>query len=753
MGDIYLVIVIIMFILAIATLIVGVSNDAVNFLVSAIGSKAGKFGVIMLMASLGVLAGSVFSNGMMEVARKGIFHPEMFYFSEIIMLFVAVMLTDIILLDFFNTFGFPTSTTVSLVFSLLGAAVGIAWMKTAHGAGHNISEYINSGKALAIIGGILFSVVVAFIVGILVQWFERLLFSFNSEKSYKKFGGLWAGFALSVITYFMFIKGFKNSTFGDSPFIQLVLHNQAYVILISFVFWTLISQLLIFFTKINVLKIVVLMGTFALAMAFAGNDLVNFIGVPLAGLSSFNIWHSSGAEATKLTMEALTKPVNVNPIFLISAALIMIITLWTSKKARTVIATSVNLARQDSGYERFGSTQLSRALVRWSIGISETFGKITPEVVKHFISKRFNIDTQSIDQSEDGPAFDLVRASVNLVVASILIALATSYTLPLSTTYVTFMVAMGSSLSDKAWGRESAVYRVSGVISVISGWFITAFIAFTIALIIAIILYFGGTLVLGLLVGVDIFLIYRSQIIHKKRMKKQEEEKKRYIEEIEITKQDMFEVSTNKILSEIDNVLNFISNLEKAFISQKRKELKKTLKLANEIKANAKFLKKNIFTTVQNLNNDNLKAAQYYVQVIDALREIANAVNFLAERYYEHIDNNHDIFKKKQLKDLSILQDKLYNYILECKIVIENRKFMRIEELRELKNQLLIDIEEVKNKQLLIIHDKETDLINSNLYLNVLAEYKNLTLYFIRIVKAQKRFYISGKLAQKKKTE
>ncbi len=747
MENIYLIIVIILFILAIANLIVGVSNDAVNFLVAAVGSKAGKFWVIMTMASLGVLVGSVFSNGMMEVARKGIFHPEMFYFSEIILLFLAVMLTNIILLDFFNTFGFPTSTTVSLVFGLLGAAVGIAWMKVLKDGG-TISAFINSGKALAIIGGILFSVVIAFIIGTFVQWIARVLFSFNLKKSYKKFGGIWAGIAFAIITFFMFIKGFKNSSFANEPFVQWVLTHQMTVLAISFVFWTVISQIFIWFTKINVLKIVVLVGTFALAMAFAGNDLVNFIGVPLAGFSSYEIWHGSGIAPDQLSMEALSKAVKVNPLFLISAAIIMILTLWTSKKAKTVISTSVNLSRQDAGYERFGSTQLSRALVRWSINIAETFKKLTPQSVQKGISKRFEYQ-KHIELETDAPAFDLVRASVNLVVASILIAIATSYKLPLSTTYVTFMVAMGSSLADKAWGRESAVYRVTGVISVITGWFFTAFVAFMLALIIAIVIYLGGTFMVGLLVAVDVFLIIRSQKIHRERMKKEAEEIKKYKEEIEEAQSDMVEVSTNKLVREIEKVIEFIKEVHSAFEAKNRKDLKKAVKLARDIKITAKALKSNIFNTVQNLSEENLKAVQYYVQVIDALREVANAVVFLAERMHEHIENNHDIFDAKQLENLRNLKDELFNYILECKIVIQSKKYNRVDELREFKNKLLTDIEETKTEQLKLIHHKQTDIITSNLYLNILAEYKNLVLYFIRIVKAQKRFFVASVLVKK----
>ncbi len=744
MADwVYLFILILLFILAFSDLIIGVSNDAVNFLSSAIGSKAGKFGIIMTMASLGILIGAVFSNGMMEVARKGIFHPEMYMFSDILLLFAAVMLSDVLLLDFFNTLGLPTSTTVSLVFDLLGAAVGIAILKVAHDGGQ-VLAYINSGKALAIIGGILISVVIAFIVGTIVQWFARLLFSFNLNKTYKKFAGLWTGLALAIITHFMFTKGFKNSVFSDEPFVIWIIHNQGLVLLINFVFWTIISQLLIWFTKFNVLKFTVLMGTFALAMAFASNDLVNFIGVPLAGYSSYQIWHTSGVDAAHLSMEALSGKVNVNPLFLIGAALVMIVTLWTSKKARSVIATSVNLSRQDTGYEKFGSTQVSRALVRWAINISEGIKKITPKPIQKFIDKRFEYDRKQ-QLSEDAPAFDLVRASVNLVVASLLISFATSLKLPLSTTYVTFMVAMGTSLADKAWGRESAVYRVTGVISVISGWFLTALIAFTVAMIIAMILFELKLAALIVFVAFAAFLIYRSQLLHKKLEEKKQNEIKEAIDELEENKKDLVESATKRLTREIDNILEFLEKVHIAFNEKNRRSLKEALQLAHQIKSNAKTLKKNIYSTVKELSEENLKAVQYYVQVIDALREIANAIVFLAERMYEHIENNHDLFQEQEMKELMEIKDDLYNYILECKIVIEYKNAEKVEELREIKNHLLIAIEKLKNKVLKKIRENKFDIINSNLYLNILAEYKNLALFFIRIVKAHKRLCSAGK--------
>ncbi len=735
MENVYLIIVIILFLLAITDLIVGVSNDAVNFLVAAIGSRAGTFRVIMIMASLGVLVGATFSDGMMEVARKGIFYPDKFIFEEIIILFLAVMLTDIILLDFFNTFGFPTSTTVSLVFELLGAAVALSVIKVAGNDG-NIAEYINTGKALVIIGGILLSVVVAFSVGAIIQWIARLLFSFNYESSYKKFGAIWGGIAITTITFFMFIKGFKHSSFSDAPFIQWILNNKLKVILISFVGFTALFQILISVFKTNVLKIIVLVGTFALAMAFAGNDLVNFIGVPLAGFSSWELW-SAGKE-----MGELSGKVEVNPLFLLAAGIIMIITLWTSKKARSVTDTSVNLSRQNAGYERFGSTQVSRALVRWAVNTSTLVNKIVPTKIQNKINKRFEFKVYSKD--ENPPAFDLIRASVTLVVASILIAIATSLKLPLSTTYVTFMVTMGTSLSDRAWGRESAVYRITGVISVISGWFFTAFVAFMLAAIIVTIIYYGGALVIGLLVALDAFLIYRSRIIHKKRVAKEQEEIIKIKEEAEFTEEDIFENRTENISKQLTTTCKTIEATLKDFEAQDRKALKKDLKQAVEIKRASKDAKHNIFKIVQTLKEDYLNAAQYYVQLVDSQREMANSVSSLCEKLYDHVDNNHEIFDEKQFEEIHELTDRLLDYNNDCISTIKNKKVNNIDKLRSTRNDVIIKIEEAKRKELQQIQKKNTEILSSDLYLDILAEYKTMALYIIRVTKAHRKFYLSG---------
>ncbi len=741
----YLILIVVLFALAITDLIVGVSNDAVNFLISAFGSKAGPVWAILLTASLGVFVGAVFSNGMMEVARKGIFHPDKFVFSEIILIFVAVMLTDIILLDFFNTFGFPTSTTVSLVFELLGAAVAISLIKISHEHAGNLSDYINSGRAFLIISGILLSIIVAFTIGAIVQYFARLLFTFQYEKNYKYFGSLWAGFAFAVIIFFMFIKGFKNSAIADAPWVQWILHHKAQVILYSFVIFTIFFEILKSVFKINVLKIVVLAGTFALAMAFAGNDLVNFIGVPLAGYSSFEYWVKSGVSPDQYTMEALAGKVQVPIYFLLGAGLIMVLTLWFSKKARTVIQTSVDLSRQESGYERFGSSPAARAIVRVWINVSNTIDSITPKPVRNWIAKRFEKKKNKENKEMRGAAFDLIRASVNLVVASALIAIATSYKLPLSTTYVTFMVAMGTSLADRAWGRESAVFRVTGVISVISGWFFTAFIAFTVAAIIAAIIYFGGAVAIVIMILLDIYLIYHSRLIHRRRMAKEEEEKRIKQLEAEITPENVFDKVKETILRELKKVPDILELTKNGFLNSDRRKLKEAVQIAESLKDNSKHIKKEIHRVIHALRDDMVGAAQYYVQEVDHLREIANASVYLSRRMHEHVENNHELFNKEQKADFINTYQLVKQFIDEVINIIVNDEFHKINHMREWKNEILKELEDAKTIEIQRIQNEEVDILSSNLLLNIIAEFKNLVLFFNRALKAHKRFYLHKK--------
>jgi phosphate/sulfate permease len=497
MENIYLYMIIALAILAIADLVVGVSNDAVNFLTSAIGSKAISFRTIMIVASLGVAIGAVFSSGMMEVARKGIFNPGEFMFSEIMIIFMAVMITDILLLDFFNTIGMPTSTTVSIVFELLGASVAMALIKIGHvgGSFNDLINYINTSKATEIILGILLSVVIAFSIGAIVQWVSRVLLSYNFEKKANWVGALFGGLALTAITYFIFMKGLKGTSYANESFnilgggtIKDFLEAQVLaIVVVSSVFWSLLSYALIAFLKTNIYKLIIIVGTFALALAFAGNDLVNFIGVPVAAYNAFIEWSASGISAATFPMDVLAEKVPTNNWLLFAAGMIMVLTLWFSTKAKKVVKTSIDLSSQGETKERFEPNFLSRGFVRMAMGMSQMTTYILPNSWQSEIDKQFEASEIKIskDKVHELAAFDLVRAAVNLMVAAVLISIATSYKLPLSTTYVTFMVAMGTSLADRAWGAESAVYRVAGVINVIGGWFFTAFSAFASAALVA----------------------------------------------------------------------------------------------------------------------------------------------------------------------------------------------------------------------------------------------------------------------------
>jgi phosphate/sulfate permease len=537
----------------------------------------------------------------------------------------------------------------------------------------------------------------------------------------------------------MFIKGFKNSAFGNEPWVQWALSHKGQIIVLTFVVSTIIFEILKSFFKVNILKIIVLAGTFALAMAFAGNDLVNFIGVPLAGYSSYEYWAHSGVAPDQYTMEALSGKVQVPSYFLIGAGLIMVLTLWFSKKARTVIETSVNLSRQDTGYERFGSSPVSRSLVRAFINFVNLIEKLTPEKVRKWVAKRFEYKKRK--PMPNDAAFDLIRASVNLVVASALIALATSYKLPLSTTYVTFMVAMGTSLADRAWGRESAVYRVTGVISVIGGWFFTALVAFTVAFIIAMIIAYGGALAIGFFIAMDIVLIYHSRLIHKRRREKEEEEKRLLQLEAEITPENVFDKAKSTILRELQKAKDVLELTKEGFINSDRRKLKNAVQISESLKDNSKQIKKDIYRVIQALRSDMISAAQYYVQAVDHLREIANAAVYLSRRMQEHIDNNHEIFKDQQLEDFNKVWQIVYDFVLRVIEIIENNRFQEIDRMRKRKNEILKIFEDVKTIEIERIQKEEVDPMNSNLFLNILAEYKNLVLFFNRILKAHKRFY------------
>ena len=493
MDSIYFLIVGILMALAVSGLVVGVANDAVNFMNSAIGSKAAPKYVILIIASLGIMIGALTSSGMMEVARSGVFYPAAFSFQEIMMLFLAVMFANVILLDLFNTFGLPTSTTVSLVFGLLGAAIAVATIKISGDDSltlNDLSKFINSGKAMVIISAILVSVVVAFITGAIVMYTTRMIFTFRYHKIFSKLGAFWCGIAFTAIAYFAIFKGMKSSGIISPELMSYISNNLGQSLLLIWATCSALMAILQHLFKINILKITILAGTFSLSLAFAGNDLVNFIGVPIAGYDSFRI--ASEVGDPNMLMGALNNPIKANSWFLAIAGIVMVLTLWFSKKAESVTETEINLAKKDEGTERFGSTLFSRSVVRLALSINKKYEKVVPKKIQDSIERRF--EPMSDVDGADHVHFDLIRATVNLTLASILIAIATSLKLPLSTTYVTFMVAMGSSLSDRAWGRESAVYRVTGVLTVISGWFLTAVIAFIIAYVIGLALMYGGTI-------------------------------------------------------------------------------------------------------------------------------------------------------------------------------------------------------------------------------------------------------------------
>lgn len=514
--DIYLILVIILFALAASDLIVGVSNDAVNFLNSAIGAKAGSRILILIVASLGILCGALFSSGMMEVARKGIFNPEMFSFAQVMIIFMAVMLTDILLLDLFNTFGLPTSTTVSIVFELLGAATVVSLLHV-HSLDLPLGEavaYINTSKATLIILGIFLSIIIAFGIGAIAQFISRMLFSFDFQSRLNRVGPFWGGAAMTIMSHFLIIKGLKGSALVP-PQMMTWIQNHTLLLLVGvLLFWICIMYVFIRFTRIRILRLIVLAGTFSLAMAFANNDLVNFIGVPIAGFESFLSWKDAGTAADVLLMTSLKEAVKTPTYLLMIAGVIMMVTLWRSKKARSVTATQINLSRQREGYERFKPHLLAHLIVRLFTWTGRGLHSLVPPGFKK--KMEYNYQQSKITNDPDPPAFDMVRAAVNLTIASMLIAVATSYKLPLSTTYVSFMVAMGTSLADKAWGKGSATYRVAGVINVILGWFMTAVIAFTVSGIMAFVLTTLGMKGLIILITLLVIVVISSLKLHKR---------------------------------------------------------------------------------------------------------------------------------------------------------------------------------------------------------------------------------------------
>jgi len=742
----YVLIVGFLFILAISLLIVGVSNDAVNFLNSAIGSKVAPFKVILTIAAVGILVGAVFSNGMMEVARKGIFNPEHFAFSEIMVIFLAVMLSNILLLDFFNTMGLPTSTTVSIVFGILGGAVGVAIFKVMRNDNlHSIGSFINIESSVLIVVGIFLSVVIAFTIGTLIMWLIRLAFSFNIKKSYKYWSGVWAGFAITAILYFLLIKGAKGSTLVSPEMLIVIKSNTTMILLISFAGWSIIFQLLATFTRINVLKIPVLVGTFALAMAFAGNDLVNFIGVPLAGMESFKAYTASGAtDAGNFLMKTLLEPVNTHVFFLITAGLIMVITLRFSKKAKAVTATTIDLSRQDEGSERFASTSLARFIVRRSVEFSQGISKVTPPAVKRFVGKRFDAE-QLNGEKDEKLAFDLVRASVNLVVASILIAIGTSLKLPLSTTYVTFMVAMGTSLADGAWGRDSAVYRITGVLTVIGGWFFTAFLAFLASFLIATLIFFGKMPVILALIALATYILLRTHAFHKKNGKKEE---KADIE-ISTASYEVLKSCDDEVKSTILQASKILYLTYNNFFKEKHKELKKLRKDSQALTKEVKQIRNDIPSTLKKFEESDLISGHYYVQIVTYMKEMCNSLEHIVQPAFDHVDNNHS-FDKEQTENLKDFNEQVSNFFNVVINLLKSKNHGQLDELVTLRDEMISLANEILLSRIKILKKSQKGVKVSVTYMEMLSETKSLLLNVVQLVKADVRLLENFTSVEKK---
>lgn len=748
MGDIYILMLVALGVLAVMDLIVGVSNDAVNFLNSAIGSKAISMRNIMIIASLGVFAGAVTSSGMMEVARKGIFVPEHFFFQEIMYIFMAVMITDIILLDLFNTFGMPTSTTVSIVFELLGAAVAMALIKISNNDSETISDiwkYINHEKALLIIFGILLSVVVAFSVGSFIQWISRMIYTFNFEKRASYITALFGGFAITAITYFIIIKGLKST-----PYYKEIKHliegNTVQIIFISFIFWTLISQLFISVFKINVLKLIVGIGTFSIALAFAGNDLVNFIGVPIAALNSYEAWSVSGEAATEFSMGFLAKKVPSSTLLLLLAGAIMVVTLWFSKKARTVIETGINLSSQGEAKEKFQPNLISRVIVRFGMEVNATLTKIVPDKLVDWIGSRFRprVMALPLDKTYELPAFDLIRASVNLIVAAILISIATSLKLPLSTTYVTFMVAMGTSLADRAWGRESAVYRVAGVINIIGGWFLTALSAFMGAAIALYIIHLGGIVAISLLLILAIGLIARSYISHAKteKAKKLLSRKKRAelltIGEVTAESSDHISIVIKQVNKLFTNVVTDLSNHD---LDKLRKTDKHVTKLNNEVGE----LKEEVFDFIKSLDDNTVEASRIYILILGHLQDISQSISYISNSSYEHVNNNHKNLNKGQKEDLNLIDSDLDKLLLDIQETFKNNQYDNISRIIAEKQELFNHVSESIDRQVTRIRTQDSSKKNTALYFGILVETKDLIAAIMNLLELYQEFEIQMK--------
>lgn len=716
-------IVIVLLIFAVFDLIVGVSNDAVNFLNSAIGSRVAPFFVIMIIACLGIMAGVTFSGGMMEVARKGIFHPQFFTMPELITIFLAVMFTDILLLDLFNTYGLPTSTTVSIVFELLGAAVAISLIRIMNNSEGpaTIAEYINTGKAMVIIFGILLSIIVSFCSGTVVQFITRQIFTFNYEEKLRRYGALWGGIAMAMITYFILIKGAKGATFITPEMSAWIKTHSLLLMSAIFIVSAILFEILILVFRINILKIIVLVGTFALAMAFASNDLVNFIGVPLAGLQSYQVAAASN-DPLNITMEALDAKMHTQSLYLIIAGIVMVLTLWFSKKSRGVTQTEISLGQQDEGTERFESIWISRSIVRMTDSVFDCFRMILPQGFRAAVANRMNPAlNKSTGIQDKKPPFDMVRAAVNLMVASAIISYATSQKLPLSTTYVTFMVAMGSSFSDQAWGRESAVYRVTGVLTVIGGWFMTAFIAFVTSFIFACCISSFNLPGIILLVIIIALIILHNHYKHKSRTQETEKTDVLNLKKVKDPKAaisstfDHLTVLLKDFRECFDITLDALFDQNIDALNVQRKKVKRQQRWVNIIMAN-------VFKVLRLQQKEDHNLSYKYAQTIRRLQKLSDGFRDIVLRSYIHIANKHKGLLDVQIKELNEIKIIMLDILLKVETAFKNKEIKDYQSIVEQYENMQILADQMNFEQIKRIQDDSSKTRLSILFYSIVGD-------------------------------
>lgn len=746
METIYLGIVIFLFMLAVFDLLVGVSNDAVNFMNSAVGAKVANFKTIVIVASIGVFAGAVLSNGMMDIARHGIFQPVNFSFYEIMCIMLAVMVTDVVLLDVFNTLGLPTSTTVSMVFELLGGTFILAILKIVGDETGllTLGDMMNTEKALSVIMGIFLSVAIAFIAGTFVQYISRLIFSFNYKKNLSWTIGIFGGIAVTSLSYFMLIKGLKSAPFMTPESLAWISENTTLLVVGCFITFTLLMQIL-HWCRVNVFKIIVLLGTFSLALAFAGNDLVNFIGVPLAGFSAYTdyVANSNGVGIHDFMMTSLMSSAKTPAIFLFASGLIMVYALATSKKAKNVIKTSVDLARQEEGDEMFGSSALARTIVRRANNINDFLKRVIPVGMRRWIDSRFNKDEAIL---ENGAAFDLVRAAVNLVLSGLLIIIGTTMKLPLSTTYVTFIVAMGTSLADRAWSRESAVYRITGMLSVIGGWFITAFVAFTICALVTFIMFYTSFVGMFIFIVVAVVLLVRSNIKYSKKEKAEQQD--------DIFKRMMASKDKNEILALLrqhvkETLTSYITFSEDTYVKVTdgfiHEDLKSLRKAMNATDDQKKMLKKRRRKELLGLRRIPITIAieknTWFHLGSNSCEEMLYCLKRICEPCKEHVDNNFNPISKDCVTEFLPVREELCRLMERTRTAIENNNYEEADDILAKGDALKNSISSLRKQMMNRMQEADNASLKASMvYLNILQESQELVSIWRHLLRASRFF-------------